>query len=237
MLQSLKKFLPKWLKFLLFDISWDATKTWIGGHITIIVPTAAISFIGQHRVRDLYACLEDSPFQCIVSNYSEILLVIGLLLMLLSILINNKESEKKFTELNKKISAKEQSKPNRISEELKKEIKTVIAKYFQILATDLKILGLLQAKNLQYLNERSTNDFYTILRNPEVVEDEGLFRMIDNAREMVTVILVKAANVVSEEERLIGNKMTNHEYLQSVEPIFSKFEEHKKEIFQHLRNL
>jgi hypothetical protein len=235
MLQSLKKFLPKWLKFLLFDISWDATKTWIGGHITIIVPTAAISFIGQRMVRDLYTCL-DSPFQCIVSNYSEILLVIGLVLMLLSILINNKESEKKFTELNKKISAKEQSKPNRISEEVKKEIKTVIAKYFHILATERKVLGRVQAQALRYFKELP-NDFDAISRNPEVVEDEGLFRMIENARNKAEVILNMAANVVSEEERLIGNKMTNHEYLQSVEPIFSQFEEHKKEIFQHLRNL
>lgn len=86
--ERIKKYLPKSLKFLLFDISWDAIKTWVGAKITIIIPTAAFSFIGQN----LYFCL-DSPFYCVTSNYSEILLVIGLILMLLSIIINKKEYE------------------------------------------------------------------------------------------------------------------------------------------------
>ncbi len=235
MLQSLKKFLLKWLKLLLLDLSWDAMKTWVGGHIAIIVPTAAISFIAQWMVRNLYTCL-NSPFQCIILNHSEILLLIGLVLILLLILINNEKSEKKFIEISKKISAKDEDKSHKISEEVKKEIKSVLAKFYHILTTERKFLGSHQAQALQYFKEL-TSAFDGISRNPEVVEDENCYRMIDNTRNRAELILVMATNVVSGQERLIGNKITNHDYLQSIEPIFNEFLGHKREIFQHLKRL
>ena len=94
--QLIKKRLPKSFKSLLFDLSWDAAKTFIFAHIPTFIPVVAVILIGQK----LYSCLEQ-PFHCITHNYSEMLLVIGLVLMLLSILINRKESENKFAELKK----------------------------------------------------------------------------------------------------------------------------------------
>ena len=235
MFKYLKKLLPKWLKFLVCDLSWDAIKTWVGGHITILLPTTAICFIAQGTARNLYTCL-NSPLQCITSNYSDIILVIGFVLMLLSILISNKESERKFIELSKKISAKEEVRPHKISEEVKKEIKTVVARYYHILATERKILHLHQSIASQYFEE-IPGSFNKISQHPEVVEDEKLFQIIENARNRAALILHMARKVVSDQKWLTGEEMTNHEYLQGIEPIFNEFQEYKDEIFQHLKSL
>lgn len=233
MFQLIKKCLPKSLKFLLFDLSWDAAKTWIFAHISTVIPVAAVIFIGQKMIKDFYSCL-GQPFQCITHNYSEMLLVIGLVLMLLSILINRKESENKFAEQAKKLSEKNDVSPKKFSETTKESVLKVISKYYQILATERKVLGRVKESALAYF-KAIPDDFNEIGRIPEIVENERLFQAIDNARNRAAVIFSCATQVISDGERLVGDKTTNHEYLQVIEPVFSQFLEHKREIFEHFK--
>ena len=163
-------------------------------------------------------------------------MVIGLILIPLSIIINKREIEKKFSELNQKILSDKQAQHHKISDDLKKEIKTVIAKYFHILTTERKIFWEFPNLTNKYFLEIPT-DFNKISQNPGVVEDEELFRMINNARYRAARILYMARNVFSDQKHLAASKITSHEYLQEIEPIFKQFLDHKEEIFQHLKNL
>jgi hypothetical protein len=110
----------------------------------------------------------------------------------------------------------------------------VISKYYQILATERKVLGRLKEEALDYF-KATQGDFNEIGRIPEIVENERLFQAIDNARNRAEVIFAFATKVISDGERLVGDKTTNHEYLQVIEPVFIQFLEHKREIFEHFK--
>lgn len=221
MLNKITDILSRFIK----SFSVETCKNAVYNHITsLILSSSFITIIASQYSKIRAGVLANCKYEwwgCAMKLSEPLLIIISFSLMWLYIL----RSEEKFSQ-----------KPHKISEGIKKEIKTVIAKYYHILATERKVLGVVQAQALQYFKELPS-DFDTISQNPEVVEDESLFRMIDNARNRAGVILNMAANVVSEQERSMGNKMTNHEYLQSIETIFSQFEGHKKEIFQHLKNL
>ena len=227
MFQLIKKRLPKSFKSLLFDLSWDAAKTFIFAHIPTFIPVVAVILIGQK----LYSCLEQ-PFHCITHNYSEMLLVIGLVLMLLSILINRKESENKFAELKKNSLRKNDVSPKKFSETTKESVLKVISKYYRILATERKVLGSVKGPALDYLKEMS-DDFDEIGGIPEIAGNERLFQAIYNAKNRAAGIFCCATQVILDDERPVGDKTTNHEYLQAIEPFFREFLEHKREIFEH----
>ena len=119
-------------------------------------------------------------------------------------------------------------------ETTKESVLKVISKYYQILAKERKVLGYKKEQALAYF-KAIPDDFNEIGRIPEIVENERLFQAIDNARNRARVIFSCATQVVSDGERLVGDKMTNHEYLQAIEPVFSQFLEHKREIFEHFK--
>jgi hypothetical protein len=233
MFQLIKKHFFKSPKLLLFDLSWDAAKAWIFAHISTFIPVVGVIFIVQKMIKDFYSCL-GQPFQCITHNYSETLLVIGSVLMLLSILTNRKESENKFAELAKKLSEKNDVSPKKFSETTKESVLKVISKYYQILATERKFLGHVKERALDHFKE-IPNDFNEIGRIPEIVENERLFQAIDDAKNRAAFIFRCATKVISDGERLVGDKTTNHDYLQAIEPFFIQFLEHKREIFEHFK--
>jgi hypothetical protein len=233
MSQFIKNYLQKWCKFIFIDLSWDFVKTWFYAHILTIIPFAAVLFIVQNIIKNFYSCL-GQPFQCVTSNYSEILLVIGLVLILLSIIINQKDSKNKFATLAKEFAAKENTTHRKFSETTREATLKVISKYYQILSTERKHLGHVEEVSQIYFRE-IPGEFNEICRIPEIVENEDLFQEIDNARNRAALIFHFASQVVRDGEKLTTSNMTNHDYLQMIEPIFNQFLEHKKKIFEYFR--